>query len=201
MEDSIAPPKIIENINVDSLAIGFDMLSDPLTGGLLRMLAASKPAGNLLELGSGTGLATAWLLDGMDRTSRLTTIDNDPQLLEILTRHIGDDPRLEVVCSDGDEFIKSIARQKFDLIFADTWAGKYRLLAETISLLKVGGLYIIDDMLPQPNWPVGHADKVAELILTLDRHPDLNIVKMSWASGIIIGVKSSPDDRTLNPID
>jgi hypothetical protein len=40
------------------------------TGLFLRTLAASKPAGRFLELGTGTGVATAWLLDGMDHASR-----------------------------------------------------------------------------------------------------------------------------------
>ena len=78
------------------------MASDPLTCTLLRGLAASKPGGNFLELGSGTGLSCAWLLDGMDATATLTTVDNDPKLLSVLNQHLGEDARLKVVCSDGD---------------------------------------------------------------------------------------------------
>jgi predicted O-methyltransferase YrrM len=37
---------------------GFDMLSERRTGALLRLLAASRPGGRLLELDTGTGLAT-----------------------------------------------------------------------------------------------------------------------------------------------
>lgn len=49
------------------------MGSDHLTGSLLRTLVASKPSGMVLELGTETGLATAWLLDGMDAQARLIT--------------------------------------------------------------------------------------------------------------------------------
>ena len=38
--------------------------------------------------------------------------------------------------------------------------GKYDLFEETIDMLNNGGIYIIDDMLPQPNWPLGHDEKV-----------------------------------------
>jgi predicted O-methyltransferase YrrM len=41
--------------------LDFGMASDPLTGALLATLAASKPGGRFLELGTGTGGATAWL--------------------------------------------------------------------------------------------------------------------------------------------
>jgi predicted O-methyltransferase YrrM len=52
----------------------------------------------------------------------------------------------------------------FDLVFADTWPGKYTNLTEALGLVAVGGLYVIDDMLPQPNWPEGHPAKVTTLV-------------------------------------
>ena len=85
----IKVPQIVNDIFADSQAVGFTMASDPLTCTLLRSLAASKPGGQFLELGSGTGLSTAWILDGMDKTAKLTTVDNDPALLSILHRHLG----------------------------------------------------------------------------------------------------------------
>lgn len=165
------------------------MASEPLTCSLLRTLAASKPSGRFLELGSGTGLSTAWLLDGMDAASRLITVDNDESLLAILKRNLGSDPRLKVVCSDGDDFLRSIRGEHFDFIFADTWAGKYRLLPETLELLNPAGMYVIDDMLPQANWPEGHAEKVANLIATLEQTKGFHVTKLSWASGVILAAK------------
>jgi predicted O-methyltransferase YrrM len=182
-------PNSVAPIWDDTLAAGFTMPSDPLTCSFLRILAASKPNGRFLELGSGTGLSTAWILDGMDPNSHLTTIDNDENILSILRKHLGTDPRLKVVCGDGDEFLRSLTGQQFDFIFADTWSGKYQCLDEALSLLKPSGIYAIDDMLPQPNWPAGHVDKVDLLISTLEQRTDLRIVKMSWASGIIIATK------------
>jgi predicted O-methyltransferase YrrM len=187
--ENLHEPATVAAIIIDSHQAGFNMLSEPLTCSLLRTLVASKPAGNFLELGSGTGLSTAWILDGMDESSRLTTIDNDESLLAILQRHLGVDQRLTVICGDGDELLPSLANQKFDFIFADAWPGKYRFLDETLSLLNPGGIYIIDDMLPQPNWPEGHDQKATHLISTLEKRNDLRIVKMSWASGIILGIK------------
>lgn len=182
-------PKAISAIWADTRASGFTMASDPLTCSLLRTLAASKPSARFLELGSGTGLSTAWLLDGMDSRSHLTTVDNDETLLTILKRHLGADSRLSVVCADGDEFLQSLHGQQFDFIFADTWSGKYRLLEEALDLVSPSGLYVIDDMLPQPNWPEGHAEKVAHLVSTLEQRDDFCVTKMSWASGIILATR------------
>ena len=191
MNDSanLDQPQTLPGIWADTRASGFTMASEPLIGSLLRTLAASKPAGRFLELGSGTGLSTAWLLDGMDSKSHLTTVDNDAALLSILKRHLGTDPRLSVVCAEGDEFLQSLHGQQFDFIFADTWSGKYRLLDEALNLLAPAGLYVIDDMLPQPNWPEGHTEKAAHLIATLEQLRNFRVTKLSWASGVVLVTK------------
>jgi predicted O-methyltransferase YrrM len=76
--DAIARPAAHARIVERSQAIGFSMHSDILTGSLLRTLVASKPAGRVLELGTGCGLGASWLLDGMDAASTLTSVDTDP---------------------------------------------------------------------------------------------------------------------------
>ncbi len=179
-------PKTLAALWADTRACGFTMPSEPLTGSLLRTLAASKPSARFLELGSGTGLSTAWLLDGMDSGSHLTTVEKDAALSAILKKHLGADPRLSAVCADGDEFLPSLRGQHFDFIFADTEPGKYRLLEEALALLAPAGLYVIDDMLPQANWPQGHAEKVVALIATLEQLNAFRVTKLSWASGIVV---------------
>ncbi|OJY60404.1 O-methyltransferase [Thiobacillus sp. 0-1251] len=186
---NINEPKAIPSIWSDTRAAGFTMASEPLTCSLLRTLAASKPSSRFLELGSGTGLSTAWLLDGMDAESHLTTVDNDESLLSILQANLGADPRLKVVCSDGDDYLRALRGEHFDFIFADTWTGKYRLLHDALELLNPGGLYVIDDMLSQPNWPEGHAEKVADLVATLEQMEGFRVTKLSWASGVILATK------------
>jgi predicted O-methyltransferase YrrM len=152
-------------------------------------LAASKPAGKFLELGTGTGLSTAWILDGMDFSSTLVSIDNEARFLEIAESFLGNDQRLELITTDGGEWVENNRNKKYDYIFADTWHGKYLLLDEVLSMLTTGGLYIIDDMLPQPNWPEGHAEKATNLIKVLEMREDLFVTKQLWATGVILAVK------------
>jgi predicted O-methyltransferase YrrM len=182
-------PKAYHDIDKATQISGFTMASDVLTCSLLRTLAASKPASKFLELGTGTGLSTAWILDGMDSDSSLISIDNEPKFLEIAQEFLGRDKRLHLICSDGGEWVEQNRHQKFDYIFADTWHGKYLLLEEVLSLLNKGGLYIIDDMLPQPNWPDGHQEKASHLINHLEQRADLFLTKQVWATGIIVAVK------------
>ena len=186
---NLSPPRVVQAIQQDTVASGFTMASEPQTGSLLRTLAATKPAGAFLELGTGTGLCTAWILDGMDRQSTLTTVDNDAAVLTIAQRHLGNDLRVTFHLSEGSRFLETLRGQTFDFIFADTWPGKYHQLDEALTLLKPGGLYVIDDMLPQANWPAGHDVKAAALISTLEQRADLTITKLNWASGLIVATK------------
>ena len=115
------PPSTVKDIEEATASIGFTMGSDHLTGSLLRTLAASKPGGALLELGTGTGLATAWILDGMDALSHLITVDREERHTSIARRFLGNDPRVTFRVMDGMDFIISMREQgnTFDFIFAD----------------------------------------------------------------------------------
>ena len=169
--------------------IGFTMPSDLYIGTLLKTLIASKPAGNFLELGTGIGLSLSWMVDGLDKFGKIISIDNDPELTGIVSAIFEQDPRVKILCQDGAEFIKSFEGDKFDLIFADAWPGKYSELDETLSMLKVGGMYVIDDMDPQPNWPEGHAEKAEILVEQLENRTDFTLTKMNWSTGIILMTK------------
>jgi len=182
-------PVILELIEADTKAIGFSMASERLTGALLRTLAASKPRANILELGTGTGISTAWLLDGMDEESQLTTVDNNVACVEIAKRHLGRDRRVTFHIEGGMKFLSKIQDKTFDLIFADTWPGKFVGTELALALLKLGGFYVIDDLLPQPSWPEDHAPKVPKLVESLAQRKDLVICPMSWSSGLLVAVK------------
>ena len=182
------PPAALDAIRQDAERIGFPYSSEPLTGALLRTLAASKPGGSLLEIGTGVGAGTCWLLDGMDAAARLITVELDAQASQIAQTHLAADPRVTFVSGDAAAFLTE-ARESFDLIFADTFPGKFTHLDEALALLKVGGLYVIDDLLPQPTWGDDHAPKVARLIAELEQRADLQTVRLDWASGLLIGTR------------
>jgi predicted O-methyltransferase YrrM len=185
-------PPSVAAILADTESIGFTMASEPKTGSLLRTLAATKPGGQLLELGTGTGYATAWLLDGMDAASRLTSVDSEARFQEVAQKHLGGDSRVRFVLSDAAEYLAESKPGSFDFLFADTWAGKLTHLEGALALLKPGGLYVIDDMLPLPGWPAEHARKIARLQEALAARTDLILTRLPWATGIIVAAKTAP---------
>lgn len=182
-------PRAVADIAREGDELGFNMASEPRVGALLATLASSKPAGRFLELGTGTGHGTAWILAGMDAASHLDTVDTDRNVVAIAVRYLGADPRVQFHVMDGADFVTQSPPAQFDLIYADAWPGKFSHLDRALELLRPGGIYVIDDLLPQPNWPDGHAPKVPALIDDIERRSGFTTVRMAWASGLMIVVR------------
>lgn len=182
-------PSTLEDIEYATRELGFDMPSERKTGALLRTLVASKPGGHMLELGTGTGLAASWIIAGLNKKAVFTTLDNDPAPLLIARKYLGEDVRTKIIETDAASFLEQGFEGQFDLIFADAWPGKYSHLDEALNALAFGGFYVIDDMLPQANWPEGHQAHVDLLMATLRAREDIVLVPFDWASGVVVAVK------------
>jgi len=184
-------PNAYTTIEQKSEDIGFTMPSDLYVGTLLKTLVSSKPNGNFLELGTGIGLSLSWMVDGMNNDARLTTIDNDGELIGIPNRYFGKDERVNIVCADATDWIKQYQGPLFDLVFADAWPGKYSEIEEILALIQIGGFYVVDDMCRQPNWPEKHEDNVKQLVAYLENRKDFTLTKLNWSTGLIIAVKTN----------
>ena len=187
--DLVHPPAALPAIEERTRAMGFDMASEARTGALLRALAASKPGGRLLELGTGTGVATAWILAGMDAHSTLTSVDISSTHQHVAREFLGHDTRLTLVLEDGHQFLKRQPAASYDFVFADSMPGKFEGLEDCLRIVKPGGLYIVDDLIPQVKWPEGHAEKVPLLIDHLAGDGRFAIAPLYWATGVIVAVR------------
>jgi predicted O-methyltransferase YrrM len=182
-------PDAVSEIEVRAAALGFDMNSGWEVGRLLAALAASKPGGQMMELGTGCGLGAAWLLHGMDAGALLLTIDTDNGPQAIARDLLGGDGRVSFILEDGGAVLARTAPASFDLIFADAWPGKFSHLDEALEALKPGGFYVIDDLQPQPNWPDGHQANVDALLADLGARDGYAFAQMDWATGVAVLVR------------
>lgn len=167
------------------------MSCEERTGSLLAVLAAACPGGRILELGTGVGEGTAWLLSGMDSNSCLVTVELDEGVQKVAREQLATDPRVDFVAGDGGEWLPEYDGEPFDLVFADTWPGKFTHLETALGLVAPGGTYLIDDLFPQPGWPPSHEASVERLLSALDARRDFHCVRMAWASGLLMAVRSS----------
>lgn len=185
------PPAQLQAIETATRTLGFNLASVAQTGALLRALAAAKPACRILELGTGTGIATCWLLDGLDDDGRLVTVEIDPVVQQIAKIDLGYDARISFVEEDAVSFLQHAPKSAFDLIFADALPGKFSELDDALALLANGGVYIVDDLLPQENWPDGHAPRVPVFIDDMMARGDLTVEYWEWSSGILLARKTA----------
>jgi predicted O-methyltransferase YrrM len=188
-------PDTVHRLEQATRGHGFAMASDRATGQLLRALVASKPSGRILELGTGTGLATAWMLAGMDEYASLITVDNDPALTKIAEQHLQDN-RLTIITQDALELLTDLQGESFDFIFADTWPGKIEQPELALALVAVGGMYVIDDLnLAWTKRDDLHApeDYILDawhgqrrLLELLEQRTDFVCVSLEWSTGLMV---------------
>ncbi|MBB4079363.1 putative O-methyltransferase YrrM [Lewinella aquimaris] len=184
-------PRLLKAVQLETLKRGFTMPSDLQVGSLLRTLVASRPGGRFLELGTGLGLSLSWITEGMDPAASVISIENEQDYASFATELFADNEGVTILYTDGGRWLEQYTGPPFDLIFADTWPGKYNHLNEALALVKPGGFYVIDDMLPQPNWPEGHAERAKNLLHTLTSHDQFYVTNLAWSTGVVIAVKQS----------
>jgi len=184
-------PKSYTALQLTSKTIGFSMGSKQPEGELLKTLISAKPKGHFLELGTGMGLSLSWMVAGMDQESTLISIDNDQNLLKEVIPHFKDDHRVSILYEDASKWLQNYTDEGFDLIFADAWPGKYSDLSKTLSLLNTGRIYMVDDLLPQPNWPEGHQKKVNDFLTFMESQPQFITTQLTLSTGVLLAVKKN----------
>jgi predicted O-methyltransferase YrrM len=194
---ALRPPAALGAILERTASLGFGMACETRTGAFLRAMAAMKPAGRLVELGTGTGAGTAWILDGMSADAELISIDAEPEPQSVAKDLLGDDHRLELLTMSAGDWLDAAQPGSFDLVFADAWIGKFDMLERSLGLLRPGGMWIGDDLLPQSDWPQSHRSRVTMLLDTLASLPDHRVVNLAWASGIVLVVRRGDEPRSV----
>ncbi|MCH1518430.1 MAG: class I SAM-dependent methyltransferase [Flavobacteriaceae bacterium] len=186
---NIILPKSYTALQLSSKTIGFSMGSKQPEGELLKALITAKPKGHFLELGTGMGLSLSWMVDGMDKESKLISIDNDQNLLNEVIPHFKDDHRVSILHEDASKWLQNYTDEGFDLVFADAWPGKFSDLSKTLSLVNPGGIYMVDDLLPQSNWPEGHQKKVNDFLTFMESQPQFITTQLTLSTGVLLAVK------------
>jgi len=171
-------------------AAEFAYSSDPEVGRVLAMLSARVPiGGRILEIGTGTGVGLAWLVDGLrGRTDvAVTSIEVDPSLAAVAAE-LDWPPHVELITGDVLPLLTE-RRDTFDLIFADAPSGKWTNLDATIRALHPLGQLLVDDMTPSRWLDEQHRAATAAVRTALEAHADLVSVEMSVGTGIILSTK------------
>ena len=114
---------------------------------LLELLAASIQAQAIIEVGTGTGISGAALLEGMKAGGVLTSIDLEAEYQrnskELFSSLGFESNRTRLIAGRALDVLPRLSDSAYDLIFIDADPGEYpAMLNQAKRLLRIGGLVI-----------------------------------------------------------
>ncbi|MDO4792483.1 MAG: class I SAM-dependent methyltransferase [Buchananella hordeovulneris] len=115
------------------------------TGAALRLLVAASAARNVLEIGTGTGVGSLWLLAGMAADGVLTSIDPEAEFHKAAKKVLAaagyPATRHRLICGQPLDVLPRMASRAYDAVIIDATAGDHaEHLDHARRLLRPGGL-------------------------------------------------------------
>jgi predicted O-methyltransferase YrrM len=132
----------------------------PLTGSVLRFLAAAIGARSVVEIGTGCGASGIWLLRGMRAGSVLTSVDVEPahqrQARAAFMSAGFAAGRYRLITGRALDVLPRLADGAYDLVFCDADKREYpEYLTAALRLLRPGGIVAFGNALPKDESPGG----------------------------------------------
>ncbi|MFN2536936.1 MAG: O-methyltransferase [Mycobacteriales bacterium] len=120
---------------------------DPVTGSLLRLLAATSAAKSVVELGTGAGVSALWLLRGMTPDGVLTTVDPETEHRRLAKQSVNEagygSGRVRLIAGEALNVLPRLSDGAYDLVFCDAVRSEnLDYLTAALRLLRPGGLVV-----------------------------------------------------------
>jgi predicted O-methyltransferase YrrM len=120
---------------------------DPATGAALRLLATTARAKAVVELGTGAGVSSLWLLAGMRPDGVLTSVDSESEHQRLAKASLAEAGvpagRARLIHGRALEVLPRLSDGAYDLLFCDAARSENAdYLAAALRLLRPGGLVV-----------------------------------------------------------
>ncbi len=124
----------------------------PGVGAALRMMAAALGARAVVEIGTGTGVCSLWLLRGMAPDGVLTTIDVEPEHQRAAREAFAEagvaTNRTRLIAGRPLDVLPRLSDGAYDLVLCDAAKAEYEdYLEQAVRLLRPGGVVAFDNAL------------------------------------------------------
>jgi predicted O-methyltransferase YrrM len=121
----------------------------PGSGAFLKYVASLISAQAVVEIGTGSGVGTLWLLKGVMNSGVITTIDPEVQHIQIAKQVLADADiapnRYRLITSDYLDVMRKLADRAYDLVvFRGEPEDILDVIDEAHRILRVGGILAID---------------------------------------------------------
>lgn len=121
--------------------LGFEQSCRDEDGALLHVLAARRGIERVAEIGTGTGVGTAWLASALRPGVPLYTAELDPELADAAEALFAADADVRVLVGDWRDVLPGHA--PFDLVFVD--GGRAKDDPDTVLGLTAPGTTLVMD--------------------------------------------------------
>jgi len=197
--DRLLPPREALLAEMEAWSAAHDVpSSDPEVGKLLSILARSRGARRILEVGTAIGYGTLCLARGAPE-ARILTIDPDPERREQARGFLARAGVLERVELIDGEALQVLPRLEgpFDLVYVDALKQEYRRYLDlALPKMALGGLIVVDNVLWKGRVaePPAERDRDADAIRAFNGylmiHPQLEAVVLPLGDGVGLAVKT-----------
>lgn len=143
--------KKVLDVMEDMASSQFAMLNVPMDDGrLLRLLAETMDAKNVVEIGTSNGYSGLWLLLALHKTGgKLTTFEIDPEKVRLATsnfKRAGLDHLATIIEGDAHREVTKL-KGPIDMVFIDAdKEGYLDYLKKLLPLVRSGGLIVSHNM-------------------------------------------------------
>ena len=153
-------------------------------GSLLKFLASTIDASNVVEIGTGTGVSGLWLFRGMNSAGVLTSIDSDQErqraAKEIFSEAGIASNKIRLIAGRAIEVVAKLTDNAYDLMFISGDKLEYEtLLDQSLRLLRPGGILVFNNILDDSN----SADNEAVKAVSEKIKDDSRLVSVMLPSG------------------
>ncbi len=153
-----------------------------IDGRMLRVLAESTNAKQVLEIGTSTGISGLWFLLALERTGgRLTTMELDPRRANLARGHFkraGVDSLVNLIEGDAHKNIGKV-QGPVDVVFIDAEKDGYvDYLNRVLPLVRPGGLILAHNV-----------DMVPDYVKAVSANPALETVYYMQGNQLAITLK------------
>ena len=174
---------------------------DPVTGSLLRLLAATSAAKAVVELGTGAGVSALWLLRGMAPDGILTTVDPETEHQRLAKQSLNEagygSGRVRLIAGEALNVLPRLSDAAYDLVFCDAARSEnLDYLAAALRLLRPGGLVVFagalaDGRVADPSARDNETVALRELTKAVREEDRLTPALLPVGPGLLAAVLSS----------
>src|SRR5688572_17211891 len=199
-EEFIAEDEVLTTARAKGTELGCVPIQ-PGGGAALAVLAAAIGAKSVVEIGTGAGVGSVWLLRGMRPDGVLTTIDVEPEHHRAARETFADagiaSNRVRLISGRGLDVLPRLTDGAYDLVFCDADKQEYAgYFEQAMRLLRPGGVVAFDnalwhDRVADPTQRDEDTTSVRELGKAVREDERLTSALLAVGDGLLVGVKTA----------